>query len=311
MMQKTLFSRRRILWILAFSIILFGLARLYYRLTDDFRIANINHEIPYHAEWNTPSLSQQEKNHLNAILQNKFLYIGKGAQSYAFVSEDQKYVLKFFKFKHLKPSLFVDLLPPIPPFEQYRDKQIKRKQKNLNSVFTGYRLAYDLHKEDSGLIYIHLNKTNDLKLRAKVKDKIGIERTIDLDPIVFVIQEKGKTTRAVVIELLNKGDLALVKHRIRQIFDLYMLEYKKGIYDRDHGVMHNTGFVGEKPIHLDVGKLTKDDRMKQPKFYREDLEKIGRKFTTWLKANYPKEYPELAQDMEEKLSEIFHEKFTF
>jgi len=58
-------------------------------------------------------LSDQEHQELAQILNQKFSYIGKGAQCYAFVSDDQLYVLKFFKFKHLKPNLLVDLIPSI------------------------------------------------------------------------------------------------------------------------------------------------------------------------------------------------------
>ena len=55
---------------------------------------------------------------------------------------------------------------------------------------------------------------------------------------------------------------------------MYISEYKKGIYDRDHGVMHNTGFVEDYPFHLDVGKFSKEESMRQVKFYKKDLERI-------------------------------------
>lgn len=282
-----------------------GIIRLYFFLTDDFRLANITYDIPFHAEWEIPQISPEDEQQLDTILNQKFYYIGKGAQSYAFGSADQKYVLKFFKFKHLKPSLFLQILPAFPPFNHYSSKQIKRKEKKLAAVFNGYRLAYGKDKEESGLIYIHLNPSTTLHKKAVVVDKIGIERTIDLDPIVFIIQRKGVTTRAVLTEALNKGDLALAQKRIRQIFDLYLSEYQKGLYDHDHGVTHNTGFIGDKPIHLDVGKLNYDERIKQLEYYKEDLLLVTERLKHWLKSNYPKEYPSLAQNIEEKLSEIF------
>lgn len=303
-------KKQYLIWILLSCLALFALVRIYFRITDDFRVANMTYEIPYHPEWDIPDPTPAELAKLKAILNQDFYYIGKGAQSYAFKSADEKYVLKFFKFKHLKPSLFVDFLPPLPYLKEYRDAQVLRKAKKLNSVFTGYHLAYAVHKNDSGLIFIHLNKSDNLHLQAHVKDKIGLPRTIDLDPIVFVIQEKAQTTRAVIIDLLNQNDLAGAKRHIRQIFDLYLTEYRKGIYDRDHGVMHNTGFVGDKPIHLDVGKLTQDDRMKLPEYYEPDLVKIAHKFGNWLKINYPNAYPDLMHDMEENLSEIFNKSFN-
>ena len=84
---------------------LFGIARLYYRLTDDFRLANITYELPFKPSWKVPSLTKEEYSRLAQITNQKFTYIGKGAQCYAFASEDGEYVLKFFKFKHLKPNM--------------------------------------------------------------------------------------------------------------------------------------------------------------------------------------------------------------
>ena len=284
---------------------LFGLARLYFRLTDDFRLANITYEMPYHPHWNVPPMDPEAQKQFDQIVQQKFYYLGKGAQSYAFKSEDDKYILKFFKFKHLKPSVFVDLLPSIGFLKVYKEEQTERKNRLLNSVFDGYRLAYEIHAPETGLIYIHLNKSHDIGKKVKVEDKIGLEKTIDLDEVPFILQEKAKTTRMVMTELLDNGNISLAEHRIKQIFDLYLLEYSKGIYDRDHGVMHNTGFVGENPIHLDVGKLTKDDRMKEKEYYKPDLMRIVAKFNIWFKVNYPQYFPTLSAYMDHQIEHIF------
>ncbi len=261
--------------------------------------------MPYRQDWDVPSMTMEQRKNFDEILKQKFHYIGKGAQSYAFKSADDRYVLKFFKFKHLKPSLFIDLLPSIGVFKVYKDKQIERKRRLLNSVFDGYRLAYEVHGPETGLIYIHLNKSNNLHTTAHVKDKMGLEKNIDLDEIPFILQEKVKTTRMVMVDLMNQGNVALAEQRIKQIFDLYLLEYSKGIYDRDHGVMHNTGFVDDKPIHLDVGKLTKDERMKEKKYHKPDLLLIVNKFNVWFQANYPQHYPEIKTFMDRQMQDIF------
>lgn len=297
----------KLLLVLAVILALLGLSRLYFRLTDDFRLANITYEMPFHQEWEISPMDSAQQEQWNEILNQKFYYVGKGAQSYAFKSADDKYILKFFKFKHLKPSMWVDLLPPIGLFQTYKEKQIERKNRLLNSVFDGYRLAYEVHAEEAGLLYIHLNKSHDLNKTVTVVDKIGLEKTINLDEVPFILQEKAKTTRQVMTELMQKDDISNAEKRIKQIFDLYLLEYEKGIYDRDHGVMHNTGFVGEKPIHLDVGKLTKDDRMKEKEYFKPDLLRIESKFNVWFKNNYPQHYPKMKTYMEQQLESIFTE----
>lgn len=283
---------------------LFGLARLYYTLTDDFRIANMTHEIAYHQEWEIPPLSVDEENELHTILSQKFYYLGKGSQSYVFSSEDDKYVIKFFKFKHLKPSLFLNMLPPVFPFANYKKKQTSRKERKLNGVFQGYHLAYSIHKEEAGLIFIHLNKTDHLNKVVTLIDKVGMTHEIPLKDHVFVLQKKGKTLRAVLTECFKQKNLGVAKVRIRQIIDLYVSEYQKGAYDHDHGVMQNTGFIDSTPIHLDIGKFAPEEKMKTAEIYRKDLDIVYDKITLWMQKNFPEYTEELIQDMHEKYVEV-------
>lgn len=278
------------------------LVRGYFELTDDFRISNIIYPMKERKEWNFP-LSEQDQSHLSKILDQKYYYLGKGAQVYAFGSEDGKYVLKFFKFKHLKPSPFIALLPSIGPLTEIKEKNLNRKLRKLEGVFEGHVLAYKHDKENSGLLYLHLNPTRALDLKAHLVDKIGIEREVDLNPIVFILQKRGETLRTVFNDLFSKGETELAAVRASQILDMYMDEYKRGVWDRDHGISHNTGFIGSTPFHLDVGKLSYDATIQQ-EFYQEDLIHVARKINAWVKANYPKEYEEFHPRVERHLQEL-------
>lgn len=289
-------SRRLKRWIYggAIALLLFGAVRLYYRLTDDFRISNMTYQLPFEAPWQVPSLTSEEHQQLAQILGQKFSYIGKGAQCYAFVSQDQQYVLKFFKFKHLKPNFIVDLLPSIPPFKGFKQSCIERKKRKLIGVFNGYDLAYRENRQDSELIYLHLLPTTHLHLQATVIDKIGLERQIKLDDVVFLIQKKGETLRTRLNHLLKQERVQEAEQAISSILAMYISEYNRGIFDHDHGVMHNTGFIGNQPFHLDVGKLNKDDRMRQVDIYKKDLEHVVWKIDVWIKATYPQYYSEIS-----------------
>ena len=286
------------------ALILFGAARLYYRLTDDFRLGNITHEFPPRSEWAVADPTKQQQTIIDSILKQKFYYIGKGAQSYAFGSEDGQYVLKFFKFKHLRPSPLLDWLPPLPAINAYREKQSARKERKFEGVFSGYHLAYERHKDESGLIFIHLNPSQNLFPTVTLVDKIGRKHHIDLDHVVFILQYKAETMRTVLHTLLEQGQLDLAKERISQIFALYLSEYQKGIYDHDHGIMHNAGFVGDRPIHLDVGKLKQDDNMRLKDHYAEDIQLVAARMSRWLQENEPKYYPELKQHIDAIIQEI-------
>ncbi len=287
-------SLKKWIYIVIGALFLFGMVRLYYRLTDDFRLSNISYQLPFEAPWQVPQLTPVELSQLSQILNQKFFYMGKGAQCYAFGSEDQQYVLKFFKFKHLKPSLFIDLLPSTPPFKSYKEICIERKKRKLIGVFEGYDLAYRENRHGSKLLYMHLVPTQTLHQKATVIDKLGLEKQINLDDVVFLVQSKGETLRTRLQKLLNQGRLHDAEQAISSILGMYISEYKKGVYDRDHGVMHNTGFVEEQPFHLDVGKFSKEERMRQVEFYKKDLEHVVWKIDTWVKASYPQYYQNLS-----------------
>ncbi len=286
--------KRGIYWILAF-LFLWGAVRLYYQLTDDFRLANITYELPFEAPWKIPVLNPDEYRSLEQLLDQNFFYMGKGAQCYAFVSEDGQYVLKFFKFKHLKPNLLVDYLPFISPFKEYKQRCIERKRQKLIGVFNGYDLAFRENRQTSQLLYLHLLPTQHLQLQAKVIDKIGLERNIRLDDVVFLIQRKGETLRTRLRHFLDQRHVQEAKQAVASIFEMYISEYKKGIYDHDHGVLHNTGFIGSQPFHLDVGKLKKDERMQHVEFYKKDLELVIWRLDRWMKNSYPENEAEFSK----------------
>lgn len=285
-------------WGVLASLVAFLLARGYFALTDDFRLANITHPMPYEQAWEIPALSPVEEHQMNQILNQPFAYIGKGAQSYVFASQDGNYVLKFFKFKHLRPSLFLDALPSIGYLKTYKDKQAARKERKLFGVFNAYKLAYDVDKDESGLIFIQLNVEGNPQRNVTIIDKIGMKHIVNLQHYPFILQKKGETLRTVMHKLLKNGDVPTATLRLNQILDLYVQEYNKGIYDHDHGVMQNTGFIGEHPIHLDVGKLTPQAEMRQTAYAKQDALLVVNKMKEWIKKNYPQYDDTISQNLD-------------
>jgi hypothetical protein len=274
----------------------FGLARLYYNLTDDFHLGNITYnEMPYHRKKEMVPPNDLELNQLKAILDQKFYYIDKGAQSYAFKSENDQYVLKFFKFKHLKPHWFIEALPSIPPFNHFKEHTRIRKKRKLDGVFEGYETAFEYNKEGSQLVYLHLLPTDYINKSTVVIDKLGREHLIEMDQIVFLIQKKGEPLRDRLKFALNQGDIQAAQNDLSLILNMYVDEYRKGIYDRDHGVLQNTGMIHSQPFHLDVGKISKNEQMKEKDYFKNDLELVIWKIDLWLKSNYPDYYPSMSK----------------
>lgn len=303
--------KSRSLWLLlSLIVILIVGGRAYYMLTDDFRLGSIQHHFKPEERWDIPQLSKDELEHLQAILAQTYHYLGKGAQSYAFRSADDKYVLKFFKFKHLRPNAFIVLLPDWPKaLANFKQTHIEHKTYRFTTLFDGHHLAYMRDRDNSALMFIHLNPTQNFLMHTTLNDKMGFHHTLDLNQFSFVLQKKGITTRALINGHLQEGNIQNALLAIKSVLDMLLNEYHRGIYDRDHGVLHNTGFVDGHPFHLDVGKLTYDESMKNRNVHLEDLHKVTKRIMPWISRHYPQYAEEIRLKIEEYLSGIFNVSF--
>lgn len=291
----------RVSLVLLACIALFGTVRLYYFLTDDFRLSNITYPEAIDAPQDSavPDLNIIEK-----AARQRFYYLGKGAQVYAFTSEDGQYVLKFFKFKHLKPNLWAQLIPPIGPLKAWKEAQVARKKRKLEGLFTGYRIAYEHDLHYSGLLALHLHPPSSWSLPVELVDKLGRIHTIDLGTTVFVLQRKGQTLRQVLQAALDNGDLKTAQERLFALLAMYKEEYGLGVWDRDHGVTHNTGFLGASPFHLDVGKISYQPPPLPPSLWTEDLRLVAVKIHAWIALQYPQYVAPLRQAVDARVEEI-------
>jgi hypothetical protein len=301
---------KKIVIIILLVFFCWAINKAYVVYTGDFRIGNIRYEETlFQPKSITIPLDEAKLKHIKTVLDQAFQFIGQGNQAYAFLSADSKYVLKFFKFGHLKKNPLWNFLPKLEILTDSLKEKNLSQQKRFMKVFDGYLIAYEDDPENTGVIFIHLNKTNSLNQSVIVSDRLGFTHTIDLDDVVFVLQEKVTPTKQVLTELLEKQDVRNAKIRIGQLFTLYLSEYKKGIFDRDHNLIYNTGFNEHAAIRLDVGKLRKNEEVKKPEFYMSDLKKIAyKRIDRWLHTYYPKFQKEIADYMESRLGEISDEK---
>lgn len=297
------------IWILSFCLLAF-IAYFFIFSNDDLNLRNITANIPFNPKWEVAAPAPEEQAKIDIILEQPFIYLDEGGQSYVFSSADQKYILKLFKFKRFRPNFFVDLLPDVYPFKSYKSRHTKKRENKLIAAFNGYKIAYDLHKAESALIYVQLNPSNQSKIVTLI-DKQNNERKINLEKVSFVLQEKGEMLGTDLTKILDQGNILKAKQRIDQVLALYLSEYRKGFYDLDRGVMHNIGTIGDRLFHLDVGKLVLDNRIQQREFYQEDLIEISTKLRNWIDKRYPQYAQELTTYLENGLSHNIEKKFKF
>lgn len=213
-------------FIAAFVLGSIAIERLCHRATDGFLISNVQHALPYHQEWETTDGASP------SILAQRFHYMGKGAQTFVLASEDGKYVLKFFKFHRLKES-------------------------ELNPLFQGYKLAFEEAKEESGLLFVHLNPSSHLKQKLEIIDRLGIVHKIDADTTHFVLQKRAELVIPTLKKLHREKNLRAAQQALASLLELSKKLEKRELYDHDAHLSKNYGFIGDSPILLDCGNLSK------------------------------------------------------
>lgn len=253
-----------------------------------FSLHKISSKFSHKKEWDS-DVSKQELLEVNQILNQPFFFLGQGKQCYAFSSADGKYVMKFFqheRFKARKEAL--SFLPDCFLTKKLCRAKYKHKKSKRDALFQSTLLAAQLASQESGTIFIHLNKTKSAHGSVVVLDKKGKLLSIPLDDVQFVLQKKAKLVKPTLMLLMHQGKEEEAKERIDQIFDALLTTAQKGIIDKDGALIRNNniGFLDDRAIFIDTGKLVYNDEGVSQKVFQHNLRRLTPLYK-WLRKNYP------------------------
>ncbi len=240
----------------------------------------------FEGDVSAPSLKEFEK--INQILSQPFTYLDKGSQAYVFVSEDQKYVLKFLK-QHL--FLSNSWLCYIPfEFNSYYKKYRARKQKRI-AAYDACRIAYTELKEDTALVYLHLNPTTELKRKVTLINRRGKEKLVEIDKACFMIQKRADLIYPRIAQVMEDGNLAGAEAIVTSVFDLCERMGKRGVFDHDAKVLNNFGLIDDRAVQIDVGNMKLDRNRPSTRVYKQEIREIVGPFGAWIESAYPQLAP--------------------
>ena len=217
-----------------------GTERFCHHVTDGFAEVKIRSSYAYHPEWEPSEYPQLD----DAVLDQPYRYLGKGAQCYAFLSEDGNYVIKFFRHDHLR-----------------------RKGKVFRD-FASYKIAFDAMRAETGLLYLHLNKTKTMGKTLTFFDKIGVRHQVNLDEMEFLVQRKAELALPTLKQWLQAGEVEKAKEGISSLVHLVRERCKKGIFDKDPDFRTNFGFTAMGAMQLDAGRFRWTSKKKIRRFIK-------------------------------------------
>lgn len=260
------------------------------RYTDGFTLSRLDSVFPNEAQWEL-SFPAEEIGVFEKAINQPFYYLGRGGQCFAFASEDGAYVLKFMNNHWRRPQQWWLSLPWPSALQKSFAKPFQRILRKRDRDFQSYRLAFESLKEESGLLYIHLNKTDYLHTSVKIIDKLQIAHLVDLDTTPFILQKRAKKLYPYIEETMQQGNEAQAKEAIQQVLNLIVKRCKQGIFDEDPKMHANIGILQEEsglqPMFIDIGRFKKDPTRAVPEVYQKDLEVMTKRFRLWLQENYP------------------------
>ncbi|MDN3505703.1 MAG: hypothetical protein P0S96_00540 [Simkaniaceae bacterium] len=201
----------------------------------------------------------EETASIATLLEQKFTYLGQGSQIIAFASTDGDHVLKVFKARHEKPFKFSRYLRSLCTKD--KEQSTQKWTYKFQDTIRRYKMAFVYLKEETGLIYLHFQKT-PIPLPITLKGK-----KLDLSQYPFIIQKRAMLAPEYIKDH-PEGVLQLKK--------FFKTRLEKGFSDPRQTLSTNYGFIGNKPIQIDPGKLEPFEG--DPK---EEIQKIHDRVDQW------------------------------
>lgn len=263
-----------------------GLRLLRYYQAERFSLNHIQSNLPKDPAYEIP-VSPDEMPQISQLLSQPFFYLGKGSQCYVFESKDGTCVIKFFRHERYRIPKWLSALT-LPRFlELLQKEKIQNKAQKREELFKSCFLAYSELREESGLLFLHLNPTDTFNTHLVLYDKIHRRYEIPIDHYQFILQKKAKLIYPSLKQWTEEGQLEKAKEALSALVQLLLKRYRKGIMDYDPVLRKNAGFLDTIPVYVDVGQFAKSNEIQNPEIYRKETVRITRKFRQWLEKETP------------------------
>lgn len=251
-------------------------AKSWHLITEGFRTDKVNNNLSEECFDSRDNFYEIDK-----IFDQKFKYLAKGCQTYVFESEDKNYVIKFIRYHRYHIPFWINVLDY---FDSYKNLRQSYKSKLLNDSLNSYRVAHKYLKDETAVLYVHLNKTNHLNKKIQIIDNLNRKYLIDLDNTGFLMQRKVESFDKVLKK--NKNNEKKLKELTYSFLQTTKSLYLKGFNNDDYNCVKNAGVIGDKVVHSDVGSFLQKNLSEKEAFEKEFMHFIIY-FKKWAEKNAP------------------------
>ena len=261
---------------IVWAVALLSVAKFCHEKTGQFELYKICSSLAPSAAWELPEPTEKQLAEVRSILDEPFTFLGKGGQSFVFASDT--HVIKFFRLSRLRLPLWLEYFPLLAP---YRLRIATEKREQLEKDFSSTLTAWKELPQETGLVFVHLNKTGFLQKRVTIVDKIGVAHTLEMDGMEFVIQKRAQLFYPHLEQQWRSGTL---EKALSSFVALLKKRCALGVEDLDPNLKGNFGFVGSQAIQIDIGRFERADAGWDP---QAELERIVAPLKPWLEERDP------------------------
>ncbi|MGR3911932.1 MAG: hypothetical protein QRY71_01305 [Candidatus Rhabdochlamydia sp.] len=207
-------------------------------------------------------------------LQQPLTFLGAGKQFYAFITADQKYVVKFMKWSRKRPLPWLENLSL--PFDSLKRDYLSQRKKTADSIM------------QSTLIALHsLQEETHVKLAKETSswhliDKLNIHHTVDKCETFVCVQEKAHPFPEYFLLHPEKREKLLTS-----FVETVQSQCCKGIINRDPRAYRNFGVIDDKVMIIDIGSFQRADIQGDGLKIAEEVTKELSSLRLWLKQQDP------------------------
>lgn len=282
-------NRARILKLLLLPILAIGAARFTHHQTEGMRLAKFRGNESPLKEQLSPPLPKE----LRPYLEQEFHYLGRGLQSFSFVSDDETVVLKLFNNRYQNRLFWLRFCP----HKAAREKRRAYNENKLALTFQSYQLAKERLRDECGLLYLHPKRSKE-SLTVTLIDKLGIRHQMALEKHAFALQKKATLVYPYLAKCAEAQEFELAKEALKKLVQFLQKKQICGLDDRDPLIRTNLGFLNGEPMQIDLGPFSLAGEEKSPAEQKEAIAKITLSLRHWLEEHHKELLPSLDEALD-------------
>ena len=243
--------------------------------------------------------SEEDIENVCLIVNQPFRFFKEDTDAYLFASEDQKHVLKFFKIRRITPKYWLNYVP-VPWLNKKRLSKVVDRERARHETLGNLNAVFEKFRYQTGLVFLHLFKTDYLKTKVTLIDQNGKKKRVALDEVPFILRKKAVPMGEHVEGCLAKGEEREAIASLCSILNFVKRGCKLGFAGYSDRIGEDYGVLDGHLIYLGISRIERDDSFKTARSTLREVFRVIRALDFWLQHNHPS----LAQGVQDEMQDL-------